>query len=80
MMKSIYMLGLIHRHATLACYRTMQGTNLKVRITGLEDDESHQSLGRETKIALRCSNEQELLTLQAQARRLNLGARSIQDA
>ncbi|KAI3622525.1 hypothetical protein WG66_015554 [Moniliophthora roreri] len=35
---------------------------------------------RQTKVALRCSNEEELLTLQAQAQSLNLCARSIQDA
>lgn len=35
---------------------------------------------RQTKIALRCSSEEELLTLQAQAQSLNLCARSIQDA
>lgn len=34
----------------------------------------------QTKVALRCSDEEELLLLQAQAQSLNLCARSIQDA
>jgi len=36
--------------------------------------------GRQTKIALRCSDEEEMLLLQATAQSLNLCARSIQDA
>ena len=94
------------RHATLACYKTMQNTNLKVRTTTPGEIESHQNgkrlfvhgnalgksesntfkvyydigLGRETKIALRCSDEKELLALQAQAQSLKLYTRSIQDA
>lgn len=34
----------------------------------------------QTKVALRCENEEELLLMQAQAQSLNLCARSIQDA
>lgn len=34
----------------------------------------------QTKIALRCSDEEELLVMQAQAQSLNLCARSIRDA
>jgi peptidyl-tRNA hydrolase len=34
----------------------------------------------QTKVALRCDNEEELLSLEAKARRLNLCARSIRDA
>jgi peptidyl-tRNA hydrolase len=35
---------------------------------------------RQTKVALRCSDEEELLLLQAKAQSLNLCARTIQDA
>jgi len=35
---------------------------------------------RQTKIALRCDSEDEMLLLQAQAQSLNICARSIQDA
>jgi peptidyl-tRNA hydrolase len=35
---------------------------------------------RQTKVALRCDSEDELLLLQAQAQSLNICARSIQDA
>jgi len=35
---------------------------------------------RQTKVALRCSDEEELLLLQAKAQSLNICARSIQDA
>ncbi|KAG7099473.1 hypothetical protein E1B28_001322 [Marasmius oreades] len=59
-------------HATLACYKTLLSSNTTV----LRRWESSGQL----KIALRCSNEEELLTLQAQAQSLNLCARSIQDA
>lgn len=41
---------------------------------------SNDIVDRQTKIALRCRDEDELLSLQAQARGLNLCARSIQDA
>ncbi|KAL1715504.1 PTH2-domain-containing protein [Schizophyllum commune] len=59
-------------HATLACYKTLASANpLLLR--------QWERVGQ-TKIALRCSNEEELLTLQAQAQSLNLCARSIQDA
>ncbi|KAF8740654.1 hypothetical protein AX14_007790 [Amanita brunnescens Koide BX004] len=59
-------------HATLACYKTMQSTNLKAL--------RQWERSGETKIALRCSDENELLTLQAQAQSRELCARSIQDA
>ncbi|KAF8350239.1 peptidyl-tRNA hydrolase PTH2-domain-containing protein [Amanita rubescens] len=59
-------------HATLACYKTMQNTNLKA----LREWER----SGETKVALRCSDEKELLALQARAQSLNLYTRSIQDA
>ena len=36
--------------------------------------------GRQTKVALRCSDEEEMRLLQAKAQSLNLCARSIQDA
>ncbi|KAK7058281.1 hypothetical protein VNI00_001912 [Paramarasmius palmivorus] len=59
-------------HATLACYKSLLASN----VTLLRRWEK----SGQTKIALRCSNEEELLTLQAQAQSLNLCARSIQDA
>ncbi|KAL1707668.1 PTH2-domain-containing protein [Schizophyllum commune] len=59
-------------HATLACYKTLASANpLLLR---------QWERAGQTKIALRCSDEEELLTLQAQAQSLNLCARSIQDA
>ncbi|KAI4528443.1 peptidyl-tRNA hydrolase [Schizophyllum commune] len=60
------------QHATLACYKTLASANpLLLR---------QWERAGQTKIALRCSDEEELLTLQAQAQSLNLCARSIQDA
>ncbi|KAF8975594.1 peptidyl-tRNA hydrolase [Cyathus striatus] len=59
-------------HATLACYKTMLDSNP----TFLRQWEQ----AGQTKIALRCSSEEELLSLQTQARRLNLCAQSIRDA
>ncbi|KAJ3564703.1 hypothetical protein NP233_g8122 [Leucocoprinus birnbaumii] len=58
-------------HATLACYQSLQQTN---RTVGLHP------FNEETKIALKCSDEAELLDLQNQATRLKLCARSIRDA
>ncbi|KAJ8084286.1 hypothetical protein PM082_003054 [Marasmius tenuissimus] len=59
-------------HATLACYKTLLTSNAAVLRRW---EKSGQS-----KVALRCSSEEELLVLQAQAQSLNLCARSIQDA
>ncbi|TRM61414.1 peptidyl-tRNA hydrolase [Schizophyllum amplum] len=60
------------QHATLACYKALATANpLLLR--------QWERVGQ-TKIALRCSDEEELLTLQAQAQSLNLCARSIMDA
>ncbi|KDR84784.1 hypothetical protein GALMADRAFT_233140 [Galerina marginata CBS 339.88] len=59
-------------HAALACYKTLSA--------------KHPAMLRQwertgqTKIALQCEGEDELLLLQAQAQSLNLCARSIQDA
>ncbi|ESK98459.1 peptidyl-trna hydrolase 2 [Moniliophthora roreri MCA 2997] len=60
------------QHATLACYKTLLASNIPVL--------RRWEKSGQTKVALRCSNEEELLTLQAQAQSLNLCARSIQDA
>ncbi|KAF9785969.1 PTH2-domain-containing protein [Thelephora terrestris] len=59
-------------HATLACYRTLSVSNPKLL-------KNWERTGQ-TKVALRCSDEEELLLLQAKAQSLNLCARSIQDA
>ncbi|KAJ3839929.1 PTH2-domain-containing protein [Lentinula raphanica] len=59
-------------HATLACYKTLSASNPAL----LRQWERNG----QAKIALKCSSEEELLTLQAQAQSLNLCARSIQDA
>ncbi|KAE9410779.1 peptidyl-tRNA hydrolase [Gymnopus androsaceus JB14] len=59
-------------HATLACYKTLLNSNPALL--------RQWERSGQTKIALRCSSEEELLTLQAQAQSLNLCARSIQDA
>ncbi|KAF9448526.1 PTH2-domain-containing protein [Macrolepiota fuliginosa MF-IS2] len=59
-------------HATLACYKTLQLSNPALL--------RQWERAGQTKVALRCSGENELLELQAQARGLNLCARSIQDA
>ncbi|KAJ7139912.1 peptidyl-tRNA hydrolase [Mycena epipterygia] len=59
-------------HATLACYKTLSSKNPALlrrwARTGY------------LKSVVRCSDEDELLLLQAQAQSLNLCARSIQDA
>ncbi|KAJ3990443.1 peptidyl-tRNA hydrolase PTH2-domain-containing protein [Lentinula detonsa] len=59
-------------HATLACYKTLLSSNPAFL-------RQWERTGQ-TKIALKCYSEEELLTLQAQAQSLNLCARSIQDA
>ncbi|CAA7264721.1 unnamed protein product [Cyclocybe aegerita] len=59
-------------HAVLACYKTLQVKNP----TLLRQWER----AGQTKVALRCDSEDELLLMQAQAQSLNLCARSIQDA
>ncbi|EKM75478.1 hypothetical protein AGABI1DRAFT_116320 [Agaricus bisporus var. burnettii JB137-S8] len=59
-------------HATLACYQTLQVDN-PVLLRRWER-------AGQTKVALRCSSEDELLDLQAKAKSLRLCARSIRDA
>lgn len=59
-------------HATLACYKTLLATNPQLL--------RHWERTGQAKIALQCSSEEELLTLQAVAQSLNICARSIQDA
>ncbi|RDB28764.1 putative peptidyl-tRNA hydrolase 2 [Hypsizygus marmoreus] len=59
-------------HATLACYKTLLSTNPALL--------RQWERAGQTKVALRCEDEDELLLLQAQAQSLNLCARSIQDA
>ncbi|KAF5368547.1 hypothetical protein D9758_002349 [Tetrapyrgos nigripes] len=59
-------------HATLAVYKTLLSSNPAFL---RQWERSGQS-----KVALRCSSEDELLLMQAQAQSLNLCARSIQDA
>ncbi|ETW87519.1 hypothetical protein HETIRDRAFT_308236, partial [Heterobasidion irregulare TC 32-1] len=59
-------------HATLACYKSLSKFNpALVR---------HWEWTGQTKVALRCSNEAELDSLQRQAKSLNLPAQSIRDA
>jgi len=59
-------------HATLACYKILQA----------EDPALLRQWERtgQTKVALRCEHEEELLLLEAQAQSLDLCARSIEDA
>jgi len=59
-------------HATLACYKTLAFSNPSLL--------RQWERAGQTKIALRCSSEEDLLVLQAQAQSLKLCARSIQDA
>ncbi|KAF9480472.1 PTH2-domain-containing protein [Pholiota conissans] len=59
-------------HAALACYKTLRAKN-PTMLRQWERDGN-------TKVALRCEGEEELLLMQAQAQSLNLCARSIQDA
>lgn len=59
-------------HATLACYKVLLNTNPVIL--------RQWERSGQTKVALRCSSEDELLKLQAQAQGLDLCARSIQDA
>ncbi|PFH46990.1 hypothetical protein AMATHDRAFT_77417 [Amanita thiersii Skay4041] len=60
------------QHATLACYQSLLSTN---PILLRQWEHSGQ-----TKVAVRCSSEEELMTVQAQAESLGLCARSIRDA
>ncbi|KIL71034.1 hypothetical protein M378DRAFT_66616 [Amanita muscaria Koide BX008] len=60
------------QHATLACYKVLLNTNPVIL--------RQWERSGQTKVALRCSSEDELLKLQAQAQGLDLCARSIQDA
>ncbi|KAH9996585.1 peptidyl-tRNA hydrolase PTH2-domain-containing protein [Russula vinacea] len=60
------------QHATLACYKALSQTNPSLL--------RHWERTGQTKIALRCDSEDEMLLLQAQAQSLNICARSIQDA
>ncbi|KAA1468575.1 peptidyl-tRNA hydrolase [Dentipellis sp. KUC8613] len=60
------------QHATLACYKSLSASNPALL--------RHWERTGQTKVALKCDNEDELLLLQAQAQSLNLCARSIQDA
>ncbi|KAF8480935.1 PTH2-domain-containing protein [Russula ochroleuca] len=59
-------------HATLACYKALSRTNPSLL--------RHWERTGQTKVALRCDSEDEMLLLQAQAQSLNICARSIQDA
>lgn len=59
-------------HATLACYKTLlQGNPSLLR----QWERSGQA-----KVVLKCTGEQELLDLEARAKKVNLCARSIRDA
>ncbi|KAG2023800.1 peptidyl-tRNA hydrolase 2 [Coprinopsis cinerea AmutBmut pab1-1] len=59
-------------HATLACYKAMQNSHPRLL-------KQWERTGQ-TKVALKCSSEDELLSLQKEARFLNLCAQSIRDA
>jgi PTH2 family peptidyl-tRNA hydrolase len=59
-------------HATLACYKALLSGNP----TLLKQWER----SGQAKVALKCTTEQELLDLEARAKKLNLCARSIRDA
>ncbi|KAF8213293.1 peptidyl-tRNA hydrolase PTH2-domain-containing protein [Mycena galopus ATCC 62051] len=59
-------------HATLACYKTLVKRNAQLV--------KHWERTGQAKIALKATSEKQLLELEAQAKRLNLCARSIQDA
>ncbi|EPQ60945.1 peptidyl-tRNA hydrolase [Gloeophyllum trabeum ATCC 11539] len=59
-------------HATLACYTAMQSSDPELL-------RRWEHTGQ-TKVALRCADEDEMQHLQAQAQSLNLCARSIRDA
>jgi len=59
-------------HATLACYNALRHSNTSLLLRW-------QKCGQ-PKIALKCTDENELFLLQAQAQSLNLCARTIQDA
>ncbi|KAJ7932616.1 peptidyl-tRNA hydrolase [Mycena leptocephala] len=60
------------QHATLACYKTLLSKNPALL--------RRWARAGYLKSVVRCSDEDELLLLQAQAQSLNLCARSIQDA
>ncbi|KAF8168310.1 peptidyl-tRNA hydrolase PTH2-domain-containing protein [Crassisporium funariophilum] len=60
------------QHATLACYKILLAKNQSML--------RQWERSGQTKIALQCDDEEELLVLEAQAKSLNLCARSIQDA
>ncbi|KIM84543.1 hypothetical protein PILCRDRAFT_96705 [Piloderma croceum F 1598] len=59
-------------HATLTCYQTLSASNPALI-------RQWERMGQ-TKVALKCDSEDELLLLQAKAKSLNICARSIQDA
>lgn len=59
-------------HATLACYKALQSGNPTLL-------KQWERTGQ-AKVALKCTTEQELLELEARAKKLNLCARSIRDA
>ncbi|KAI5450696.1 hypothetical protein NCC49_002706 [Naganishia albida] len=59
-------------HATLACYKTLLHQNSKLL--------NHWEQTGQAKVAVKCTSTAELLRLQSEARKLNLCARSIQDA
>ncbi|VDB99376.1 unnamed protein product [Peniophora sp. CBMAI 1063] len=59
-------------HATLACYKALASSNVKLL--------NHWERSGQTKVVLKCSSEDELNELQAQAQGLNLCARVVRDA
>ncbi|KAF9535543.1 peptidyl-tRNA hydrolase [Crepidotus variabilis] len=59
-------------HAALACYKTLLAKNPAML--------RQWERAGQTKVALQCGSEDELLLMQAQAQSLSLCARSIQDA
>ncbi|KAJ6519603.1 PTH2-domain-containing protein [Mycena sanguinolenta] len=60
------------RHATLACYKTLMKRNAQLV--------RHWERTGQAKIALKVTSEKQLLELEAMAKKLNLCARSVQDA
>jgi len=62
----------LYRHATLACYKSIQKANPKLL--------RHWEWTGQAKIALQTKGEDDLLLLQATAQSLNLVARVIHDA
>ncbi|TFK20149.1 peptidyl-tRNA hydrolase II [Coprinopsis marcescibilis] len=59
-------------HATLGCYRAMRSRNPVLL--------NHWERTGQTKVALRCPNEDELIALQKEAQRLNICVQTIRDA